>query len=282
LHQVEGNLIKMPVSNHLDSSQCSLLILLATQAEEDGLTEAAQACGLGFEKRNHPELGRYFWFGRVGAEIVIASRPWRESGRAVMGPHGRLGTAARGINLRNKTETQGIIQLGMAFGVDYIKQRLGDVVVSRSLIPYDDRTIASDPDNPNGYRTDYGQALAQPARRSLVDLFEAEAERNQRSFNVHIGAILSGSARIHSRKFRDELVFGVPHDPEEIVGGEMEGVGLLAASTAADKPIWCVVKGISDFGDENRGMVIDQGRVLACRNAAEFVLAALQNGPLGP
>ncbi len=273
----------MSQPDQLDKTLCSLLLFLATSTEEKGLIEAAQNRNLTFEKSSHPDLGKYLWFGQLGSETVIASRPWRdERGWAVMGSHGRLGTAARGISLQGRTGAQGIIQLGMAFGVDHIKQRLGDVVVSRSLIPYDDRTIASDPDNPNGYRTDYGQALAQPARPSLVDLFEAEAERNQRSFNVHIGAILSGSARIHSRKFRDELVFGVPHDPEEIVGGEMEGVGLLAASTAADKPIWCVVKGISDFGDENRGMVIDQGRVLACRNAAEFVLAALQNGPLGP
>ena len=199
-----------------------------------------------------------------------------------MGPHGRLGTAARGIYLRDKTEAQGIIQLGMAFGVDPVRQRLGDVLVSSSLIPYDDRTVAGDPGNPSGYRTDYGQARAQPARASLVDLLRAEAERNQHSFDVHIGAILSGSARIHSRKFRDELVFGVPRGQEEVVGGEMEGVGLLAASTAAGKPIWCIVKGVSDFGDEHRDAVIDQGRVLACRNAAQFVLVALQNGQLSP
>ena len=61
----------------------------------------------------------------------------------------------------------------------------------------------------------------------------------------------------------------------------MEGVGLLAASTAADDPIWCVVKGIADFADENRDAVIDANRPIACRNAAQFVLSALVNDATG-
>ena len=262
--------------------QCSLLLFLATPAEEVGLIEAAQDRHLGFEKVNHPELGEYFWFGKVGSETVIASRPWREAGRVVMGSHGRLGTAARGISFREKTGAQGIIQVGMAFGVDPGTQQLGDVLVSSSLIAYDNRTVRSDSGRPNGYSIDYGAAIPQPARQPLVALFQAEAERNQHPFQIHIGAILSGAARIHSREFRDELALGVPNGKEVIVGGEMEGVGLLAASRAAKKPIWCIVKGISDFADEDRDSVIDQWRVPACRNAAEVVIAALQNGSLRP
>jgi adenosylhomocysteine nucleosidase len=54
----------------------------------------------------------------------------------------------------------------------------------------------------------------------------------------------------------------------------MEAVGLLGA---ADEPIWCVVKGIVDFADEDRDAVFKQNRPLACHNAAEFVLSALVN-----
>ena len=69
----------------------------------------------------------------------------------------------------------------------------------------------------------------------------------------------------------------MPAGDDPIVGGEMEGVGLLAASLKADDPIWCVVKGISDFADENRDAEIVIGRPRACRNAATFVLSALVN-----
>jgi len=57
----------------------------------------------------------------------------------------------------------------------------------------------------------------------------------------------------------------------------MEGVGLLAASVSRREPIWCVVKGISDFADEDRDAVINESRGPACRNAAAFVLSALVN-----
>ncbi len=43
----------------------------------------------------------------------------------------------------------------------------------------------------------------------------------------------------------------------------MEGVSLLAASATPDNPIWCVVKGISDFADEERDAVIQLNRPLA-------------------
>ena len=75
MRPVEGNLIDMPPSDLLDSSACSLLLLLATPAEEDGLVEAARDLNLGFVKLTHHNLGKYFWFGKVGAETLIASRP---------------------------------------------------------------------------------------------------------------------------------------------------------------------------------------------------------------
>ncbi|MGH7171321.1 MAG: hypothetical protein ACRELG_13665 [Gemmataceae bacterium] len=69
----------------------------------------------------------------------------------------------------------------------------------------------------------------------------------------------------------------VPHGNEPIVGGEMEGVGLLAAAVKADDPVWCVVKGISDFADEKRDEDIKTGMSVAPRNAAYFVLSSLVN-----
>ena len=68
--------------------------------------------------------------------------------------------------------------------------------------------------------------------------------------------MLSGAARIHCARFRDELYATVPHGNDPIIGEEMEGVGLLAASFKAEDPVWCVVKGVSDFADESRDVVL--------------------------
>jgi adenosylhomocysteine nucleosidase len=267
----------MPTQPDPNKRQCTLLLFLATPAEEEGLKEAAKARGLPFEKIKDSKLGEYHWLGPVGNETVIAIRPTRESGRVVMGALGRLGSAAKGIRFQQATAAQGIVQLGMAFGIDPRNQQPGDVLVSTSLIPYDNRDIKPDPGGHPGYVVEYLQADRRPARQSLVNLFFREKKRGGHTFGIHIGAMLSGAARIHSSFFRDELVRSVPAGEDPIVGGEMEGVGLLAASTTADDPIWCVVKGISDFADENRDAVIGVNRPLACRNSAEFVLSALLN-----
>lgn len=257
---------------------CSLLLFVVTEAEEKALETVAREKELPFEKIKHPKLGEYHWLGQVGDETVIATRPVRESGRVVMGGIGRLGSAARGIRFSEATGAKGIVQLGMAFGIDPARQKLGDVLVSASLIPYDNRDVRAATGGSVAYATDYGNAKEEPARPDLVELFRRElARRPADGPAIHIGALLSGAARIHSRAFRDELAAGVPIGEHPIVGGEMEGVGLLAASVARDDPIWCVVKGISDFADEDRDSVIATGRELACRNAAEFVLSALVN-----
>jgi nucleoside phosphorylase len=253
------------------------------------LKRAVEKHGLSFDRIKDSVLGEFHWLGTVGNETVIAIRPIRDHGRVVMGAIGRLGTAARGIRFQEATGAQGIVQLGMAFGIDRHYQKLGDVLVSSSLIPYDNRDVRPAFRSKlqrflhrGKYTVNYQQVNRQYAREYLVNLFLREKKREEakgcsRSFDVHVGAMLSGAARISSRRFRDELVRGVPAGEDSIVGGEMEGVGLLAASTAADDPIWCVVKGISDFADENRDAVINANRPIACGNAAEFVLCALEN-----
>src|SRR5262245_6909113 len=115
--------------------ECSLLLFLATPTEEDGLQKVVQARGLPFEpysKKKSP-LGGHHWLGRIGV---------------IMGSIGRLGTAARGILSKALTGAQGIVQLGMAFGIDPNRQQPGDVLVSTSIIPYDNRDIEPAPDKP--------------------------------------------------------------------------------------------------------------------------------------
>ncbi|HSW46739.1 MAG TPA: hypothetical protein VLM89_14345 [Phycisphaerae bacterium] len=100
--------------------------------------------------------------------------------------------------------------------------------------------------------------------------------------------MLSGGARIFSRRFLVELVKGVPWAEDGIIGGDMEAVGLLSAAPA-DEPVWIVVKAISDFADEQRGGVhqneakkqqYQADRSNACLDSARFVLRALANASL--
>ncbi|HET6879972.1 MAG TPA: nucleoside phosphorylase-like protein [Pirellulales bacterium] len=230
-----------------------------------------------FEKIKDPKLGEYHWLGPIGNETVIAVRPSRESGQLIMGSIGRQGSAAKAIRFQEATGANGIMQLGMAFGVNPSEQQLGDVLVSTALIPYDNREIVHGSASVDDCIVDYSQALPQRARQVLVDLLVREKQSQVHPYGVHVGVILSGSARFRCARFRDELVASVPAGKDPVIGGEMEVVGLLAASATSSAPIWCVVKGISDFGDKERDHMIAEGRAIACRNAADFVLSALAN-----
>lgn len=168
------------------------------------------------------------------------------------------------------------MQVGMAFGISRAEQALGDVLVSAMLCPYDNRVVRPRAEPP-GYVNDYSEVRVELPSLVLLDRFQREKRRTKFGFGVHVGAMLSGAARIHCAAYRDELLKTVPRGNEKFVGGEMEGVGLLSGSTRADNSIWCVVKGISDFADENRDNDIKRGREVAPYHAALFVLSSLVN-----
>ena len=86
----------MSLPNEIEGLRCSLLLFVATPAEEKGLREAALARGLPWEKRR----GRidsfeeeYFWLGPVGDETgVLVFAPARASGDVMMGSTGLRGS----------------------------------------------------------------------------------------------------------------------------------------------------------------------------------------------
>jgi hypothetical protein len=64
---------------------------------------------------------------------------------------------------------------------------------------------------------------------------------------------------------------------ESRLGVDYYDLGPVGNEIGVSDPVWCVVKGISDFADENRDAVIEANRPVACRNAGLFVLSDLSN-----
>ncbi len=250
---------------------CDLLIMFATSTEQDELRKASKARGIDFAKRTVDTTeGKYAFYtlGQIGTFRVNAIR-------SDMGPFGHGGSAARAIRSLQIFGAVQFVQYGMAFGTIPREQKLGDVLVSRALFPYDRRRIFT-PGNRTKpwnrpYRVDYIGTQAYPASETLLPVFLNETVRGGRDYAISTGILLSGSARIHSRRFRDELVRSIPVGDERVVGGEMEACGLLSVCPI-DSPNWIVIKGISDFADEHRDRIIEDTRSEACRNAASFIL----------
>lgn len=243
---------------------CDVLLLVAVKSEEIALRETAAELGMELRDGASARLGPYMDLGMIGTDRVLAVR-------TRMGALGHGGAAYKALLFQTLTQATALIQVGMAFGVSPTRQRLGDVLVGEAIIPYDERDVR---EAGGQVYVDYRRMKRRLAKPSVVAMLRREARRT--SYAVHCGALLSGNARIFSAAYRDQLLRDVPPGRHPIVGGEMEAIGLAITSPNAS-PSWGIVKGISDFADDERDAIIDVSRDPACRNAARFVLSALRN-----
>ncbi|BBB58891.1 hypothetical protein UNDKW_0618 [Undibacterium sp. KW1] len=169
-----------------------------------------------------------------------------------------------------------IISVGIAFGVDEQKQKVGDVLVSKFIVDYEATRI-----NKNGSFTLAGDRP--PASRRLVRTLETLDIRNKHDHSkpdwptLEFGGMLTGEKLVDNYDYREKLkaIAG----PAGIVGGEMEAAGVAKAldDTTVD---WIVVKAICDFADGNKVEGKENKQKLAAANAAMVIKAMLGDGQL--
>ena len=252
---------------------CEVLLFVATETELAQLERAALERGACFEPidvREHEMTlpRKIFRLGTIGADRVIAVKTG-------IGAIGDQGSAALGLRCMQKTHATTVICDGMAFGVSQAYQAYGDVLISDSLFPYDDREVV--PTEDGGWKYAYGKSArvfgASPEALRLLNAYRPRVT----GFRIHSGCMLSGNARIRSASFRDDLLRWSKNVAKTVVGGEMEGFGLLSLARPK-RPNWVVVEGICDFAGDNQIDDADRHRQIACSNAASFVLGALADG----
>ncbi len=196
-----------------------------------------------------------------------------------------------------------VFAVGIAFGIDEQKQKIGDILVSKQLVLYElqrvgqEESISPRNDSKNwffwrtrllkpkqsvathprkakitsrGDRTHGSEALI-----SLLKSAKLDWKRNEKNAEVRFGLVLSGEKLVDNLDYRDSLREQEP----EAIGGEMEGAGVYVASQDA-KVNWIVVKAICDWADGNKGTDKTQRQSLAAKNAADFIVHALQHTTL--
>jgi WD40 repeat protein/nucleoside phosphorylase len=171
---------------------------------------------------------------------------------------------------------QAIIALGIAFGVNANKQKMGDVLVSEFIRDYELARV-----NQNGTLS-----LRGPKSEASITLYDRFNHLNQMKLSdpaasvywpaLKFGTILSGNKLVDNLDYRNSLIML----ETEAVGGEMEGVGVYFA-TRKKKIDWIVVKAICDWGDGNKNSPSKESdQKTAANNAALVVKAALDEGCL--
>jgi nucleoside phosphorylase len=163
-----------------------------------------------------------------------------------------------------------VIAVGIAFGLDETKQKVGDVLVAKQIQDYELGRLNSDGTlTPRSDKPGCSQSLVN--RLTQTDLSRQRSSSGRSWPKVRYGLVLSGQKLVDNLDYRESLkkLFALA------IGGEMEGSGLYA-SAHAKKVDWIVVKAICDWGhDKNQGMK-DEWQKLAAQNAAQVLKAALE------
>ncbi|WP_413206196.1 pentapeptide repeat-containing protein [Rhodospirillum sp. A1_3_36] len=206
----------------------------------------------------------YFRLGRHGGMSILL----RVSEQGPQETHAAVGEAIRHWAPRT------IIALGIAFGMGG-KQAIGDVLVSTAVRDYDMGRMNEDgTETARGHRNQASPVLV-GRFRSLDHAMLAQPDCALHWPKLRFGVILSGSKLVDSKSFKDKLRAIEP----EAVGGEMEGVGLMAAALRRQSD-WIVVKAICDWGENKSNPRKEQDQAMAAKHAALVVKAALDMGPL--
>ncbi len=238
---------------------CDVLLVVATDVERDTLLEhAKERTGRGHALR-FGQRRTYYELGDVGGARLAMVQCEMGSGS----PGASQATVSDAID---ELRPNCAIMVGIAFGVDSEKQKIGEILVSRELQPYELQRVGTAKDGgmeirPRGPRV--------PASTMVVGRLRA-AGADWSGAPIKFELMLSGEKLVDNLDFRDQL----RHFEPEAVGGEMEGAGLYTACSER-KTDWVVVKAICDWADGKKRENKAERQRTAANEAIGFTLYAI-------
>ena len=210
----------------------------------------------------------YYDLGEVGGAKVFLV----QSEMGVEGRGGAILAIQRAIDILSPSA---VIMVGIAFGADPNKQRIGDILVSQQILDYDLQRVSSGPDHRLVIIARGNKVAASPR---LLSRFRAGAmawKKANEPANVEFVLVLSGAKLVDHQDFREQLrAFG-----SYTIGGEMEGAGLYVAAQR-NRVDWILVKAICDWADGNKSSNKATRQKLAATDAVRFTNYVIEQGGL--
>ena len=216
--------------------QVDIVLVTTTEVERKALYEVMKPFpgyeGL-VEGSVHHNTYRLGQFGRYIAAHV----------ESTMGSQARSGSMLTVRDAIAELAPKAVVIIGIAFGLKPVKQRLGDVIIAETIIPYELQRI-------DQKVTHRGQPL--PCGPILSERFRTrrtgwKLDRGMDTVEVFQEPLLSGEKLSDNPVFRGSLVEAFP----TAHGGEMEGAGAYGATERMSVEV-ILVKAICDWGDGNK------------------------------
>lgn len=183
------------------------------------------------------EGNQTYYFGMFGLYKVAHVQ-------CAMGSISRASSIMTVSTALGKLKSKIVIMVGIAFGIDETNQKIGDVFVAESVIPYNIKRVGKNKDISRGIEAQSSQILLN--RFKNIKNWEHTTIQENKS-EVIFTRLLSGEELVDNLEHRNSLVAQYPDSK----GGEMEGAGVYSA---CGSKIDCIlVKGICDFADGEKG-----------------------------
>lgn len=168
-----------------------------------------------------------------------------------------------------------VLACGIAFGINPEEQQIGDVLCATAVIGYELGKVRGGGGAIK--RTGDAPTVSENLRTRFMSTkiyFDGLRKTDQKPMRVQLGKLLSGEKLIDDQDYRDELV---QYYHEDVIGGEMEGIGLHQAASEMNNLKWGVIKAICDWADGKKNTPSKEAdQEFAALQAARFTRKMLE------
>lgn len=235
-----------------------LLIVTATSVELETALETINPLP------NHDKIIKYYKGNLTYFIGILGKYPIALFKCTMMGSLKRDASLTAVLEASELWLPKSIVMVGIAFGRDESKQKIGDILISETLTQYE--TVKE-----KEITVTRGHSV--PCSSLLLNRFTQESEwyssEEEMTFSVIKCEILSGEKLINDKNVKTILFDRFP----DAQGGEMEGNGVYSASDR-NKIDWIIIKAICDWADGNKD---DKWQKLAARNSVGYVKEILSS-----
>lgn len=244
---------------HKMQNKKKVLFVVSTNSEARFLKEIAETKFNLRLARIHSTYHTIYSFGEIAKTDIYMVQS--EMGKET--PGGIILTAIDSIDF---LKPDAVICVGIAYGLNQKKQKLGDVLIAKQMCGYDLKKVIEK----KGKQITISRGDKIETSTKLLDRFRS-GSLDWEGCKLHFGLILSGSTLTNSSTFTKQLLTIEP----EAIGGEMEGAGLYNV-VAKRKVDWILVKGICDWGKRKT----DAYQEVAAKNATLYAFHVISQGGL--
>lgn len=170
----------------------------------------------------------------------------------------------------NEVMPKACLMIGIAYGANEQRQSIGDILISKYVQPYESIRIST---SEEGCVYEEDRNGGKSPGRIIINSF-TNFDFPDKKYKIWKGTILSGEKLIDNKEYKRKLMerFEICNQNRnnEIIGGEMEGVGLASTLTHNGNENWIIVKAICDWADGNKKENKEKRQQLAAENAVDF------------